>query len=136
MPHVVLEGPVDLVGYAAKFRPILVRTGEDVLRVDRVYVEQQGRALLLEALVVETGRKLPFYILISGHDRGGATVRIDPHTHPERSDGVRALVARIGADLLARSPGAQVGVTNLVLPYAPGDGPVAGRCAGDKEDRT
>ncbi len=37
-------------------------------------------------------------------------------THPERSEGVRALVAEVGADLLRRSPEARLGVTNLVLP--------------------
>jgi hypothetical protein len=116
MPHVVLEGDVDLRGYAEGFQPILVRKGGDIRRADRVYIEREGRAVLVEALVVEAGRKLPFYILLSGNDRGGATVRVDPMTHPERSEGVQALVAQVGADLLAHSPGARVRVTNLVLP--------------------
>jgi hypothetical protein len=121
LPHVVLDGAVDLERYAREFRPLLVRRGRDTLRVDGVYVEREGRALLLESIVVEAGRKLPFYILVSGHDRGGATVRIDPLTHPERTDGVRELVARVGADLLAESPGATLRVTNLVLPSPPRD---------------
>jgi hypothetical protein len=116
VPHVVLEGSVDLRRYAEEFQPILIRRSGDILRADRVFVEREGRALLVEALVVEAGRKLSFYILVSGNDRGGATVRVDPMTHPERSDGVRDLVAHVGADLLARSPGARVKVTNLVLP--------------------
>jgi hypothetical protein len=116
MPHVVMDGPVDLRGYAEAFQPVLIRKGGDVLRADRVYVEREGRAVLVEALAVEAGRKLPFYILVSGHDRGGATVRVDPMTHPERSEGVQELVAHIGADLLARNPSARVRVTNLVLP--------------------
>ena len=119
MPHVVLDGPVNLRGYAEGFQPILIRRGGDLLRADRVYVEREGRALLIEALVVEAGRKLPFYILLSGNDRGGATVRVDPMTHPERSEGVQELVAHLGADLLARNPGARVRVTNLVLPSLP-----------------
>lgn len=119
MPHVVLEGPVDLARYAEAFERLLVRRSGDVLRADKIYVEREGRALLVESLVVEAARKQPFYVLISGHEGGGASVRIDPRTHPERSPGVRELVARIGADLLARSPGARVGVTNLVLPSDP-----------------
>jgi hypothetical protein len=116
VPHVVLEGSVDLRRYAEGFRPILIRRGGDILRADALYVERGGRALLIDALVVEAGRKLPFYILVSGNDRGGATVRVDPMTHPEHSVGVKDLVAHVGADLLARSPGARVKVTNLVLP--------------------
>ncbi len=119
MPHVVLEGSVDLRLYAEEFQPILIRQSGDILRADGLYVEREGRALLIEALVVEAGRKLPFYILVSANDRGGATVRVDPMTHPERSAGVKDLVAHVGADLLAHSPGAQVKVTNLVLPSVP-----------------
>lgn len=119
MPHVVLQGTVDLRVYAERFEPLLVRRAGDVLRCDRVYVERGGRALLLESLVVESGRKLPFYIRISGHDEGGATVRVDPRSHPERGEGVRELVALVASDLLRHCPGANVQVTNLVLPSVP-----------------
>ncbi len=122
MPHVVLEGPVDLRAYAREFEPVLLRHGRDVLRADRIFLEREGRALLIEALVVEGGRKQPFYLKISSHERGGATVRLDPMTHPERSEGVRALVAEVGADLLRRSPQARLSVTNLVVPSARHDG--------------
>lgn len=116
MPHVVVEGAVDLRAWADAFEPILLRAGGDVFRADRIYLEAGGRALLLEALVVESGRKLPFYIKISAHERGSATVRVDPMTHPERSEGVRALVAHVAALLLARTPGARLGPKNVVVP--------------------
>lgn len=122
----VLDGPVDLDRYAREFRPIRVRRGGDTLRAHRLFVERERRALLIESVVIEAGRKLPFYVLISSHDRGGATVRIDPMTHVERSRGVRDLVARVGSDLLERSPGARVRITNLVLE--------AGGDAGKRED--
>ncbi len=71
MPHVVLEGPVDLRAYARDFRPVLLRRGRDVLRADRIFVEREGYSLLIEALVVKAGRKQPFYLKISTHERGG-----------------------------------------------------------------
>jgi len=116
VPHVVLEGPVDLRAYTRAFEPILIRRGADVLRADSLLLARDARTLLIEALVVEAGRKQPFYVKISAHDRGGASVRIDPMTRPERTRGVRELVATLGADLLQRSPGARLEVTNLVLP--------------------
>ena len=122
MPHVVLEGPVDLGRYAERFEPIELRVDRDVLRAERVFVEREGRALLIEALVVEAGRKQAFYVIVSQHGGTGASVRIDPVTHPELSPAVRDLVARLGADLLARSPGARIGVTNLVIPSDPAGG--------------
>ena len=116
MPHAVLEGQVDLAAYTRNFRPLLLRRGADVLRADQLFVDREGRTLLIEALVIEAGRKQPFYIKISGHERGSATIRVDPMTHPERSAGVRELVARIAADVLRVSPDAEIGATNLVLP--------------------
>ena len=116
MPHAVIAGEVDLAGFARAWTPLVLRRGADVLRADELYLERSGRALLIEALSIEAGRKQPFYVKISLHDRGSATVRLDPMTHPERSDGVRDLVAHVGALLLRATPGGRVGATNLVLP--------------------
>ncbi len=117
MPHAVIEGPVDLIEYARGFEPLLVRSGRDVLRADALYTERGGRAVLIEAQAIEAGRKLRFYVKITAHDRGSATVRIDPLCHVERSDGVREILARLASDLLERTPGARVGPTNLVVPF-------------------
>jgi len=116
VPHVVIRGSVDLAGWARGFEPLLLRRGGDVLRADRIFLDAGGHTALIEALVLESRRKLAFYVKISAHDRGSATVRVDPLTHVERSDGVKELVAQIGAELLARTPGATVERTNLVLP--------------------
>jgi hypothetical protein len=112
---VVIEGEVDLGAFARGFAPILERRGGDVLRAERVYLQREGRELLIEALVVEAGRKLPFYVKISAHDRGSVTVRVDPMTHPDRSEGVRELVGRVASALLAFAPGSRIARTNLVV---------------------
>ena len=116
MPHVVLGGPVDLEAYARDFEEILVRKEGDVLRARQAYLSRDRRAVLIDALVVEAGRKQPFYIKITAHDRGGATLRVDPITHPERSEGVRCLVAEVAASLLRQSPGAAIAETSVVIP--------------------
>ncbi len=115
MPHAVIEGRVELRAWAQAFRPILERRGDDVLRAESVWLAGDGREALVRALAVEAGRRQAFYVLV-GTNGARATVRIDPLTRPERSDGVRALVALVAADVLARSPGARLGATNLVLP--------------------
>ncbi len=116
MPHVVICGELDLARYARDFEPLLLRTGPDVLRADRIYLERNARSALIEALVVEARRKLPFYVVISTHDRGSITLRVDPMTHIEHSDGVRRLVAELAADILARVPGGRVRSSNVVIP--------------------
>jgi hypothetical protein len=112
----VIEGDADLAAFARGWTPLVLRRGADVLRAGELYLEQGARACLIDALCIEAGRKQPFYLKLSRHDRGSVTVRIDPMTHPERSPGVRELVAYVGARLLRATPGARVGASNLVLP--------------------
>ena len=121
MPHLVFEGDVDLAAYARNYAPVLIRHGKDVLRADRVYVEREQREVLIEALVVEAGRKMPFYVRISRHTDGSTTLRVDPMTHPERSPGLRELVTTLAEQLLERTRGAKIRATNLVLPSAVGE---------------
>lgn len=121
MPHVVIEGVADLTAFERAWRPFVLRSGADILRADHLYLSPDSRAALIEALCVEAGRKQPFYVKLAVHDRGSATVRVDPMTHPERSPGVRDLVAHVGALLLRATPGGRIGVTNLVVPSL-GDG--------------
>jgi len=88
MPHVVIEGDVDLPAWGRDFTPRALRSGRDLCKIERLYVDSDGRSALVEVLAVEAGRKLPFYVRVSSHERGSTTVRIDPLTHPDRSDGV------------------------------------------------
>jgi hypothetical protein len=111
----VIAGEIDLRGYAERFAHLHITNTRDVLRTEAVYVERAGRTLLIQALAVEAGRTQTFYVRVSAQEHG-ASVRIDPLSRPERSEGVKRIVAEIGADLLARSPGAKVRTTNLVLP--------------------
>ena len=116
MPHLVFEGDLDLESWAQDFEPVLLRSEEDVLRADRIYFEREGRDLLIEALVVEAGRKRSFYVRISRHSDGSTTLRVDPLTHPERSPGLRVLVTHLARELLRCTSEAKVRSTNLVLP--------------------
>jgi hypothetical protein len=116
----VIDGACTLEAYARELVPMLRRLpGGDVLRTQGVFLERFGRALLIEALAVERGRKTGFYVRLASHEDGRCSVRVDPATQVERTDGVKRIVAEVGADLLARSPGATVRVTNLVLPSPP-----------------
>jgi len=113
--HVVIRGSLDLQRFAEAFRPILERDGGDILRADRIFLEASGSNALVECLVVEAGRKQSFYIKIAAHE-AKFNVRVDPICRVERSEGVKALVARLGALALAATPEGEVEVTSLVLP--------------------
>ena len=119
MPHVVIRGSLNLATFVSDFEPIQERgtgdRGGDISRADRIFLEHRGANALVECLVVESGRKQPFYIKISVHD-SKSTVRVDPICRVERSEGVKELVAQLGARALRATPGGEIDVTNLVLP--------------------
>ncbi len=116
MPHVVIEGELDLAAWAGQLEPLLLRRGGDVMRTTGVYLERGAGRVLVEALAVEAGRKMPFYVQVARHDRGRVTVRVDPTTHPDRSDAVREIVGQVAASLLAHATGARVARANIVVP--------------------
>jgi hypothetical protein len=129
MPHAVIEGPLDLGAWAAAFEGVMIRRGADVLRSGEVFAERGGRAWLVEAVVIESGRKQPFYVRIASQDRGSTSVRVDPHTHPDRTPAVHALVAELVRSLLASAPGARLSRGSVVIPS------VFAKPEGSDEDR-
>jgi hypothetical protein len=112
----VIDAEIDLRAYAERFAHLRIVNTGDVLKTEALYLERSGRALLIQAVAVEAGRTQTFYVRVAAQERGSVSVRIDPLTRPERSEGVKRIVAAIGADLLTHTPGSKVRTTNLVLP--------------------
>ena len=111
MPHVVLEGRVTIDDAGRRFEPFVIRERELVIKAERFYRERDGRAALVETVVVEAGHVQKFFIQLSPrHD--GLTVRLEPLTDPEKTPGVRRAIARV-AHGLAAATGARYGNTNI-----------------------
>jgi hypothetical protein len=111
---VVIEGPLDLSQAGREFRPIVQRDGNDILKVERLYLSTDGEEGLLDTLVVEAGHRQRFFIQVRLREGGGATVRLLPLTDPEKTDGVRRALARVAAWLRGLRPDRLVfGATNI-----------------------
>jgi hypothetical protein len=114
MPHVVVEGPVDLQVVRDRFRPLFDRQGQDVLKLESLYLERGGREALLDALVVESGHRQHFFVQVRLRDEGGATVRLLPQTDPEKTAGVKRTIALVAAFVRDLDPGrCRFGATNI-----------------------
>ena len=112
MPHVVVEGAGDLRGFADGFAPIEERDQTGIRRTADVLVSTRGSRVLIEAVVVETGRTQRFFVSVSNHEHGAA-VRLEPLTDPEKTAGVKRLLAAVAGRLAAHFPGARYSKTNL-----------------------
>jgi hypothetical protein len=112
MPHVVLEEALDLGVACQAIKLETLRSGSEILRVVDVYLDRAGRTALVDCVVVEAGRSQPFFVQLSQKDRQ-ITVRLLPATDPEKTVGVRRVMALIARQIHAATAGSRYGKTNL-----------------------
>jgi hypothetical protein len=110
VPHIVLEG-LDVARCSALQVPFTVREGERLVKVERLYVDAAGQAALLETIVVDRGHPQKFFIQV-GARAGGATVRLEPLTDPEKTDAVKRALA-IVAHRIREATGCRYGSSNI-----------------------
>jgi len=112
MPHVVIEGAPDLRAASGAVEPSVVREGNEILKVMDLYLNRSGQTALVDCVVVEEGRSQAFFVQLSQKDRQ-ITVRLLPATDPEKTPGVKRVMALIARQLQAAAPGSRFGKTNL-----------------------
>ena len=112
MPHVVIEGPATVDRFFQQFQPILDRSGPHILKAREVFINRGRRSVLVESTVVEEGRTQGFFAHLS-QGEGAVTVRLLPATDPEKTDGVKRLLALIARQVLLQDPACKYGKTNL-----------------------
>jgi hypothetical protein len=112
MPHVVIEEALDLGLACQGLKLAAVRDGNEILKVVDVYLNRSRRTALVDCVVVEEGRSQPFFVQLSQKDRQ-ITVRLLPATDPEKTVGVKRVMAIIARQLLEATAGSRVGKTNL-----------------------
>ena len=112
MPHVVIEEAPDLVLACQGLKIAAVRNGSEILKVVDVYLNRSGHTALVDSVVVEEGRSRAFFVQLSQKDRQ-ITVRLLPATDPDKTDGVKRLLALIASQLRESTAGSRFGKTNL-----------------------
>ena len=112
MPHIEVIGACPLATLHARLAPRTLREEEEVLRVLGCYLASDSNSLLLDCMTVEGYLRQSFFVLLTARPEA-VMVRLLPRTSPEKTAGVKRLVAWIGSCVRAASSGATFGVTNL-----------------------
>lgn len=112
MPHVVIEDAGDLGIACQGLQLTTVRNGSEILKVVDVYLNRSSRTALVDCVVVEEGRSQPFFVQLSQKERQ-ITVRLLPATDPEKTAGVKRVMALIARQLHEAAGGSRFGKTNL-----------------------
>lgn len=113
MPHVVLNGNVTLDDIFNKFKSVLIRNEDGILKTDNIYISRDKTIMLIESLAIEKGVKNIFLAMISGRD-DGIVVRIYPGIEVEKTAGVKKILSEIAKQLLSTFPELKIGETNLL----------------------
>jgi hypothetical protein len=112
MPHVVIEEAPALATACQSIELSVVRSGSEILKVVDIYVNRSGRIALIDCVAVEEGRSQTFFVQLSQKDRQ-ITVRLLPATDPEKSNGVKRVMAMIAKQIHEATIGSRFGKTNL-----------------------
>lgn len=98
MPHVVLDGVVDLDAVLERMPREVRKWGPAVLKTEQVWRRADGGALLVEGVVVEHSRPLHPIAVVAEH-RGNTHVSLWPHAPVERTPAVQRWLATVADDV-------------------------------------
>ncbi len=113
MPHVVLNGAVNLEDILTAFKSVFIRNEQGILKTDTIYMSRDKTAMLIESLAIESGVKHSFLAMISRRD-DGVVVRIYPGIEVEKTHGVKKILSEIAKQLLIVFHDLKIGETNLL----------------------
>lgn len=112
MPHVVLQGDIDLSKVFAEYRQEVLSEQGLIIKLLDAFINTDKNILLIETLVVESGPPNRFFIQI-GTKGEKTTVRIYPGTDPEKTPGVKRSIARAAGMICSVCEGVSCGATNI-----------------------
>jgi len=112
MPHVVLE---NLNSASVAFESVVlftIRIDGGVLKVTDKYLNAGQNKALVESLAVENGNNQSFFVELT-QKQTSLTVRLLPLTDPEKTPGVKTIMAMLAKQIKDVNPGVSYGKTNL-----------------------
>jgi len=112
MPHIILNGTADCERFFASFKPTQERADGEILKTQDIYISQDKKIVLVEAIAIEDGPPQRFFIQVSIKDNR-TTVRIYPGTDPLKTTGVKKLLATVARMMRDQHPEISYGATNL-----------------------
>lgn len=112
MPHIVLEQAKLTPELFQMIEPLTLKTDTGILKLGEKYMNAAGNIVLIDSLALENSKKQVFFIQLSQKNTS-LTVRLLPITDPEKTHGVKVLMARVAKQIKDSSATISYGKTNL-----------------------
>ena len=93
MPHVILSGSILLSNTFEHMEKILFKDQKShvIIRIENYFINQPGDIILAKTVAVDQ-KPQSFYIMVMKKE-DKTTIRLDPMTDPEKTDGVKITLA-------------------------------------------
>jgi hypothetical protein len=94
VPHIVLSGSISLSNVFEHMYKILFKDQKKsniIVRIEKYFINQPGDIILAKAVAVDQ-KPQSFYIMVMNKE-DKTTIRLDPITDPEKTDGVKIALA-------------------------------------------
>ena len=94
MQHIVLSGSILLSNAFERMYKILFKDQKSniIVRIETYFINQPGDIILAKAVAVDDQKPQSFYIMVM-YREDKTTIRLDPITDPEKTDGVKIALA-------------------------------------------
>jgi len=112
MPHIVLENINSVKEAFDVIGPFINKIEGGVLKVTDTYINASQQSALIESLVVSQGSNQNFFVQLS-QKKSSLTVRLFPLTDPEKTAGVKTIMAIIAKQIKDSNAQISYGKTNL-----------------------
>jgi hypothetical protein len=112
MPHIVLENINSVKEAFDVIDPFVNKIDGGVLKVTDKYINASQQSALIESLVVSAGNNQNFFIQLS-QKKSSLTVRLFPLTDPEKTVGVKTIMAIIAKQIKDSNTQISYGKSNL-----------------------
>lgn len=112
MPHIVLENINEVKEAFEAIKPFAYKIENGMLKVTDKYINSTGQIVLIDALAIEDSKNQNFFIQLS-QKTSSLTIRLLPMTDPEKTNGVKTIMAMIAKQIKDTDPEITYGKTNL-----------------------
>lgn len=112
MPHIVLENISSTKEAFEAIKPFANKIEGGMLKVMDKYLNASEQTALIESLAIENGKNQNFFIQLS-QKSSSLTVRLLPLTDPEKTDGVKTIMAMIAKQIKDTNSKIEYGKNNL-----------------------
>jgi hypothetical protein len=112
MPHIVLENINDTKEAYEILTPFVKPTQNGILKFIDKYINAKEESVLLESLSIEDGVNQKFFVQLSPK-KSSLTVRLFPLTDPEKTKGVKTIMAMVAKQIKDTNQDITYGKNNL-----------------------